>query len=87
MSLEISVKGALKMKFKNLFFFVLLFSLILNLNVSIKAEDNVNTYPSANLPVDNYEFDTVIEGNEIDHQFIIQNKGTAPLNIEKIKTG
>jgi hypothetical protein len=75
------------MKIKNLFFFFLLFFLFLNLNASIKAEDNVNTYPSAYLPVDNYEFDTVVEGAEIDHQFIIQNKGTAPLNIEKVKTG
>jgi len=75
------------MKIKNLFFFFLLFFLFLNFNASIKAEDNVNTCPSAYLPVDNYEFDTVIEGNEIDHQFIIQNKGTAPLNIEKVRTG
>jgi len=75
------------MKIKNLFFFFLLFSLILNLNTAIKAEDNVNTYPSAYLPVDNYEFNPVVEGVEIDHQFIIQNKGTAPLNIEKVKTG
>ena len=87
MSLEISVKGVLKMKIKNLFFFFLLFFLFLNLTTSIKAEDNVNTYPSAYLPVDNYEFDPVIEGAEIDHQFIIQNKGTAPLNIENVKTG
>ncbi len=75
------------MKIKNLFFFFLFFFLFLNLNASIKAEDNVNTHPSAYLPVDNYEFDTVVEGAEIDHQFIIQNKGTAPLNIEKVKTG
>ena len=75
------------MKIKNLFFFFLLFSLILNLNTAIKAEDNVKTFPSAYLPVDNYEFDPVVEGVEIDHQFIIQNKGTADLNIEKVKTG
>lgn len=75
------------MKIKNLFFFFLLFFLILNLNASLKAEDNVNTYPSAYLPVNNYEFDPVLEGDEIAHYFIIQNKGTAPLNIEKVKTG
>ena len=75
------------MKIKNLFFFFLLSFLILNLNASIKAENNVNIYASAYLPVDNYEFDPVVEGAEIDHQFIIQNKGTAPLNIEKVKTG
>ncbi|RLC26474.1 MAG: hypothetical protein DRH21_02090 [Deltaproteobacteria bacterium] len=87
MSLEISVKGALKMKIKNLFFFFLLFFLILNLNASIKAEEDVNTYACAYLPADNYEFAPVVEGAEIDHRFIIQNKGTAPLNIEKVKTG
>ncbi len=75
------------MKIKNLFFFFLLFSLILNLNTSIKAENNVNTEPCAYLPVDNYEFDPVLEGAEINHQFIIKNKGTAPLKIEKVKTG
>jgi hypothetical protein len=75
------------MKIKNLFFFFLLFFLFLNLTTFIKAEDNVNTYPSAYLPADNYEFDPVVEGADIDHQFIIQNKGTAPLNIEKVKTG
>ena len=75
------------MKIKNLFFFFLLFFFLLNLNASIKAENNVNTYPSAYLPVNTYKFDQVVEGTEIDHQFIIQNKGNAPLNIEKVKTG
>jgi len=75
------------MKIKNLFFLFSLFFLLLNLNASLKAENNVNTYPSAYLPVDNYEFNEVVEGTEIDHYFIIQNKGTANLNIEKIETG
>lgn len=75
------------MKIKNLFFFFLLFSLILDLNASIKAENNVNKYPFAYMPVDNYKFDTIVEGTEIDHQFIIQNKGTAPLNIETVEAG
>ena len=75
------------MKIKNLFFIFFLFFLILNLNTFIKAEDNINTYPSAYLPVDNYEFDPVVEGTEIEHDFIIQNKGTGPLNIEKVETG
>ncbi len=75
------------MKIKNLFFFFLLFFLLLNLNASITAENNVNKYPSAHMPVDNYKFDTIVEGTEIDHQFVIQNKGNAPLNIEKVQTG
>ncbi len=75
------------MKIKNLFFFFLLFFLLLNLNAAIKAENNVNTYPSAYLPANSYKFNPVVEGTEIDHQFIIQNKGNAPLNIEKVETG
>ena len=75
------------MKIKNLFFFFLLFFLFSNFNVSLKAEDNVNTYPSAWLPVNNYEFEPVVEGTAINHSFIIQNKGTAPLNIEQVRTG
>jgi len=75
------------MKIKNLFFFFLLFFLLLNLNSSIKAENNVNTDHSAYLPVNNYKFDPVVESTEIDHQFIIQNKGNASLNIEKVETG
>jgi hypothetical protein len=75
------------MKIKNLFFFFLLLFLLLNFNVHLKAENDVNKYPSAYLPIDNYEFDEVIEGHEINHSFIIQNKGTADLNIEKVETG
>ena len=75
------------MKIKNLFFLFSLFFLLLNLNTSLKAENNVNTYSSAYLHVDNYEFNEVVEGAEIDHYFIIQNKGTANLNIEKVETG
>ena len=75
------------MKIKNLFFLFFLFFFISNLNASLKAEDNVNTYPSAWLPVNNYEFEPVVEGTAVDHCFIIQNKGTAPLNIEKVRTG
>ena len=75
------------MKIKNLFSLFILFFLILNLNASLKAENTVNTYCFAYLPVDNYKFDTIVEGDEIDHYFIIQNTGTAPLNIEKVETG
>jgi hypothetical protein len=43
--------------------------------------------PIAVLPEIQYEFKPVPEGTQIHHGFKIQNKGTAPLNIEKIKTG
>ena len=38
------------------------------------------------MPELGFEFDSVIEGTIIAHNFIIQNKGDAPLNIIKVKT-
>ena len=42
---------------------------------------------SAFLPVTNWEFDPVVDGKAVTHDFVIQNKGNAPLNISKVKTG
>ncbi len=43
--------------------------------------------PSAFVPGVSFEHPTVAEGVEITHDFVIQNKGTAPLNIKKVRTG
>ena len=43
--------------------------------------------PKAVLPEVQYEFEPVPEGTQIHHDLNIQNKGTAPLNIEKVRTG
>ena len=42
---------------------------------------------SAFLPVTNWEFNPVVDGKAVTHDFVIQNKGNAPLNISKVKTG
>jgi hypothetical protein len=42
---------------------------------------------SAFLPVTKWEFTPVVDGKEVIHDFLIQNKGNAPLNISKVKTG
>ena len=42
---------------------------------------------SAFLPVTNWEFNPVVDGKEVIHDFVIQNKGNAPLNITRVKTG
>ncbi len=42
--------------------------------------------PSVYLPAARYEFATVMEGREVTHDFIVQNKGSAPLEIQKVKT-
>ena len=49
------------------------------LQVALKA-------PLAFLPAARYQFDAVVEGQEVSHDFIVQNKGSAPLDIMKVKT-
>ena len=43
--------------------------------------------PVAVLPEVQHEFKPVPDGTQIQYGFIIQNKGTAVLNIEKVRTG
>jgi hypothetical protein len=42
--------------------------------------------PSAHLPALRYEFEPVMEGREIVHDFVVQNKGSATLEIQKVRT-
>ena len=42
--------------------------------------------PLAYLPALRYEFKPVMEGREVIHDFVVQNKGSAPLEIKKVKT-
>lgn len=41
----------------------------------------------AHFPVSHYRFDTVLDGTDVIYDFIVQNKGTAPLNITNVRTG
>lgn len=80
-------QGVRYMKFRILLTVVFLFCFILSpgfFPASGKAPDES---PSAFLPENRYIFSSVVEGSQIEHDFIIKNKGTAPLNIEKVKTG
>ncbi len=42
--------------------------------------------PSVHLPAVRYEFAPVLEGQEVTHNFVIQNKGNALLKVQKVKT-
>ena len=50
-------------------------------------QEDAPALPAAFLPSKNFEFETVVEGISVTHDFIIQNKGKAPLLIHKVKTG
>jgi hypothetical protein len=42
--------------------------------------------PLAYLPAARYEFTPVAEGQKVSHNFVIQNKGTAPLEVQRVRT-
>ena len=43
--------------------------------------------PAVLFPQTLYEFSPVLDGAKVVHEFVVQNKGTAALNIERVKTG
>ena len=75
------------MKFKLIsIFFVAVCILSLN-SGAFGASKQTPPSSSVFVPENRYTFPTVIDGTEVTHDFIIQNKGDAPLVIEKVKTG
>ena len=54
---------------------------------SIATEKAINKAPVAVLPEPTFKFEPVVEGTQIQHDFILQNKGTAPLVIKNVRTG
>jgi hypothetical protein len=47
-----------------------------------------NAHPAlAHFPELVYSFQPVVEGTEVSHEFIVQNKGLAELEITSVKTG
>jgi hypothetical protein len=62
------------------------------------ADQNVNTagetaatasaqHPTAVLPELSYEFEAVVDGTEISHDFSVKNTGDGVLAIQQVKTG
>ena len=43
--------------------------------------------PVVVLPEMTYEFEPVVDGTEVTHDFAIKNTGNGPLAIERVKTG
>ena len=51
------------------------------------AQDEIKGSPSVVFPEPGYEFDAVFEGVTVVHDFVIQNKGTATLDVKKASGG
>ncbi len=75
------------MRLKVIFAFALAFCVLFSATGAFGAQDKTLQLPSAFFPETQYAFAPVLEGTEIMHDFILQNKGTAPLEIKKVRTG
>ena len=77
----------LVMKNKTLFVISLAFCILFFETASFGTENKTPNLPSVFVPESRFEFPPVLDGTEITHDFIVQNKGAAPLKIEKVRTG
>ncbi|MBW1726441.1 MAG: hypothetical protein JRF31_07400 [Deltaproteobacteria bacterium] len=75
------------MKKKTLFLFFLACCTLFFETASLGTENTTPNASSVFVPESRYEFAPVLDGTEITHDFIVQNRGTAPLTIEKVRTG
>lgn len=76
-----------QMKPKHIYLLGMALCTLLFAVVAIGAESNTSNLPSALFPETRFEFKPVLAGVSVTHSFIVKNKGTAPLNIEKVRTG
>jgi hypothetical protein len=53
---------------------------------AIGAKEKTPVSPSALIVQHIYEFAPVVDGTEVMHDYVIQNKGSATLEIQKVKT-
>ena len=72
------------MKFK---IFVMLTVAIFLTGNAIGAEESPPASPSAFIAQPEYTFDPVVDGTQVMHDYVIQNRGTKTLEIQKVKTG
>ncbi len=68
-------------------FYLLFFGIVAVCAGRASADTDTGDVPIAHVPEDTYQFEPVPEGTQVTHTFKIQNKGTAILKIEKVRTG
>ena len=74
------------MKARNIFVFLSVFCLFFLTSPFLGAESRSPESPSAYFPADQYEFDQILEGDDVSHELIIQNKGNALLEVKDLGT-
>lgn len=65
----------------------LIFSIFIIYSIAFAESKKSAASPIAFFPENNFVFNNVVEGTQIIHDFKILNKGTAPLFVQKVKSG
>ena len=73
------------MSCKRLIALIVIIGLTLSAAVGFGAQEDAG--PVAFFPQTVYEFSSVLDGAKVVHEFAVQNKGSATLNIERVRTG
>ena len=71
------------MKFR---IFVIIAIAFLLSGTTIGAENNLSVTPSVSVSQPQYNFESVVEGTQVIHDYVIQNTGATTLEIQKVKT-
>ena len=74
------------MKLKSVFASVSAICVLFLATPCLSVESESQGSPSAYFAADQYEFDQVLEGAEVIHDLVVQNKGTAPLEVKGVGT-
>ncbi len=74
------------MKLKRSFLFIIAACMLFPAVSSLGADKKGPESPSVYFPERYYTFKQVVDGTEIMHAFILQNKGDATLKINKVTT-
>ena len=72
---------------KQFVFKIFIISFMISIIFEINVHANIIQASQAYFPVKDYQTKTIVDGQPILYDFVIQNKGEAPLNISEVETG
>ena len=75
------------MKFKTLLSMTVVVFVLGTLSLAYAETPVQNKAPKILFPESTHEFETVLDGAEVTHDFVVKNEGDAPLEIQKVRTG
>ena len=75
------------MKQRSIAYLLILIGTLFWVCAAMATDSQTPAQPKAVAPEPRFDFPVVVEGTEVTHDFVIENHGTAPLQITKVQTG